>query len=228
MKLSSLAVVFSIVLFPALLPAAPPVTVSEDADSYTLANGILTAQVSKISGDLTSLKYKGLEMLDQATNKETGGYWEQNATRGLHDDRITINPQNKGGERGEVSVKGLYHGTPLGNGPGGSTACDIEIRYTLNRGSSGLYTCAFFDHKTNYPATSIGESRFCMKLNDNIFDWMTVDARRNMEMITAYDWNHGIEMNFKEARRMTTGIDKGEVEHKYDYSANQFKVRTWG
>jgi hypothetical protein len=47
-------------------------------------------------------------------------------------------------------------------------------------------------------------------------------------MITTYDWNHGTVMNMKEARRMNTGIDKGQVEHKYDYSANQFDVRAWG
>jgi rhamnogalacturonan endolyase len=35
-------------------------------------------------------------------------------------------------------------------------------------------------------------------------------------------------MNMKEARRMNTGLYKGEVEHKYDYSANQFDVRAWG
>lgn len=219
--------------FTALLPvfpasAAPSVTVTEDADSYTLANGILTAQVSKSSGNLTSLKYRGLEMLDQDPIRESGGYWEQNTERGLHDDRVTINPGDNGGQRGEISVKGIYNGTPLGSGPGGSTAMDIEIRYTLDRGNSGLYTYAIFNHKTNYPATSIGESRFCLKLNDNVFDWMTVDANRNMKMITAYDWNHGVEQNFKEARRMTTGIYKGQVEHKYDYSANQFNVRTWG
>jgi rhamnogalacturonan endolyase len=35
-------------------------------------------------------------------------------------------------------------------------------------------------------------------------------------------------MNMKEARRMNTGIYQGQVEHKYDYSANQFDVRAWG
>jgi rhamnogalacturonan endolyase len=211
-----------------ILLAAPAVTMSEDGSFYTLANGILTAKVSKISGDLTSLKYDRLEMLDTDPGRESGGYWEQNTTRGVHVNRITINPNDNGGQRGEVSVKGVYNGTPLGNGPGGSTACDIEIRYTLNQGSSGLYTYAIFDHQTNYPATSIGESRFCLKLNDGVFDWMTVDSNRNFEMITAYDWNHGTVMNMKEARRMNTGIYKGQVEHKYDYSANQFNVRTWG
>jgi rhamnogalacturonan endolyase len=224
---TSLAAVALAVLFPAILPAAPSVAVSENENAFTLANGIVTAQVSKSSGDLTSLKYKGLEMLDAGSQRQSG-YWEQNTARGLHVDSITINPKDNGGKRGEISVKGVYNGTALGNGPGGSVACDLEIRYTLDRGSSGLYTYEIFDHKTNYPATSVGESRFCAKLNDSVFDWMTVDANRDMEMISTYDWNHGTQMNGKEMRRMNTGIDNGQVEHKYDYSANQFDVRAWG
>jgi rhamnogalacturonan endolyase len=228
MKIPGLAILAAVFLLPALLAAAPAVTVSEDDNFYTLANGLLTAKVSKISGDLTSLVYSGREMLDTDPGKESGGYWEQNTTRGVHVNRVTINPGDNGGRRGEVSVKGIYSGTPLGNGPGGSTSMDVEIRYTLNQGSSGLYTYAIFEHRTNYPATSIGESRFCLKLNDGVFDWMTVDANRNFAMITAYDWNHGTVMNMKEARRMNSGIYQGQVEHKYDYSANQFSVRTWG
>jgi hypothetical protein len=42
---------------------AVPVSVTEDAAAYTLANGIVTARVDKGSGDLVSLKYNGLEML---------------------------------------------------------------------------------------------------------------------------------------------------------------------
>jgi rhamnogalacturonan endolyase len=227
MKFPRLAIVAVAVLFPAILPAAPSVTVSENENAYTLANGIVTAQVSKLSGDLTSLKYKGLEMLDTGSQRQSG-YWEQNTARGLHVDDISINPKDNGGKRGEVSVKGIYNGAALGNGPGGSVACDLEIRYTLDRGSSGIYTYEIFDHKTNYPATSVGESRFCAKLNDAVFDWMTVDVNRNMKLISAYDWNHGTVMNGKEMRLMNTGIYKGQVEHKYDYSANQFDVRAWG
>ena len=216
-------------LAPAWLHGAPgsPVVISEDDSAYTLANGIVTAQAAKRSGDLTLLKYRGLEMLNIASGRQAG-YWSHNTARGQHSARITIDPKTNGGERGEVSIRGLYAGTPLGSGPGGSVAADIEIRYTLGRGDSGLYTYSVFSHKTNYPATSVGEARFCAKLNDEIFDWMTIDAKRNMKMLTAYDWNHGTVMNFKEARRMNSGLYQGQVEHKYDYSANQFDVRAWG
>lgn len=216
--------------------AGNPVTVSEDNDSFTLANGVLTARVAKVSGDLISLKYHGLEMLDQE-KEHPPAYWSHDTSRERRTTRVTIDPATNGGAFGEVSVKGAYVAPPATGRSGRAgrfggfnrgTACDIEIRYALGRGDSGLYAYSIFSHPTNYPATGIGEARFCAKLSDALFDWMTVDSNRNLEMITTYDWNHGTEMNFKEARRMNTGRYKGEVEHKYDYSANQFDVRTWG
>ena len=44
-------------------PAGAAVTLTEDAATYTLGNGIVTAQVAKNSGDLVSLRFKDLEML---------------------------------------------------------------------------------------------------------------------------------------------------------------------
>ena len=228
MKFATLAVYAAILWSPLLLRAdnLSPVTVATDDASFTLDNGIVSAQVARRSGDLHSLKYHQLELLD--THGRQAGYWSHDAARGRPESRTTIDPLANGGERAEVSVKGVANGSPLGSGPGGGVYADVEIRYALGRGDSGVYTYSIFTHPTNYPATSVGEARFCLKLNDDLFDWMSVDAKRNMEMITTYDWNHGIQMNFKEARRMNTGRYQGMVEHKYDYSANQFTVRAWG
>ena len=224
-KLAAVALVF---LLPTLLQAAPAVTVSQDENSFTLDNGIVTAHVSKRSGDLLSLEYKKLELLDVESGRQEG-YWSHNTGRATKViPRITIDPQANGGERGEVSVQGISGGNLMGSGPGGSIIMDMEIRYALGRGESGVYTYSIFSHPANYPATSIGEARFCMKLNDDIFDWMSVDKDRNMKMISTYDWNHGTQMNGKEMRLMNTGVMKGQVEHKYDYTANQFDVRAWG
>ena len=227
MKFLMPAIAMLALLFSTGAQAGPAVTISENDQTYTLANGLVTAQIAKRSGDLLSLKYRDLEMLDTRSSRQPA-YWSHNAARGRVETRITINPQANGGERGEVSVKGISGGNLMGSGPGGSVTADIEIRYALGRDDSGVYTYSIFSHPTNYPATSVGEARFCLKLNDDIFDWMTVDANRNLKMITTYDWNHGTQMNLKEARRMNTGIYQGQVEHKYDYSANQFDVRAWG
>jgi rhamnogalacturonan endolyase len=227
-KLIRIVVAIIFAMFaPAILAATTPVGISQDNNSFTLSNGIVSARISKTSGDLLSLKFKGMEMLD-ANSGHPPGYWSHDVSRAKRQTRITIDPNSNHGARAEVSIKGFSGGRPLGSGPGGSAIADIEIRYALGRGDSALYTYCAFTHPTNYPATSLGEARFCAKLNDDIFDWMTVDSRRNMEMITAYDWNHATQMNMKEARRMNTGIYRGEVEHKYDYSANQFDVRAWG
>lgn len=204
------------------------VTVSEDQDYFTLDNGLVTAKISKHSGDVLSLKYKNLEMLDNVDQHQPA-YWSHNTAQGQQIvPRITIDPKSNGGERGEISVKGISGGQRMGSGPGGTVVADIEIRYSLGRDDSGIYTYSIWTHPTNYPATSVGEARFCAKLNDDIFDWMTVDANRNMKMISTYDWNHATQMNMKETRLMNSGIDKGTVEHKYDYAANQFDVRAWG
>ena len=197
------------------------VQISDDGNSYTLTNGIVTARIGKRNGDIESLVYKGI-------NTVGDGYWSHRPSSNQLADTITIDPTTNGGARGEVSIKGLSGGQQMGRGPGGSTIADIEVRYAIERGASGIYTYTIFTHQAAYPPTSVGEARFCAKLNDDVFDWMTVDANRNMKMISTYDWDHGTVMNMKEARRMTSGIDSGQVEHKYDYSANQFNVLAWG
>src|SRR5579863_3767941 len=176
MKYRFFTAVVLLLLLPMALHAAPdPVSVTEDDNSFTLANGIITAQVAKLSGNLISLTYSGLQLLDHAGGA-SGGYWSHDISHGDRSSRITIDPKSNGGERGEISVKGVYNGSPMGNGPGGSVIADIEIRFALGRGDSGIYTYSIFEHKTNYPGTSLGEARFCIKLSDDVFDWMTVDA----------------------------------------------------
>ncbi|HSV15169.1 MAG TPA: polysaccharide lyase family protein, partial [Tepidisphaeraceae bacterium] len=214
---------------PTTAPSTQPsaVTVSDDGETYTLSNGIVTARILKHSGAMASLVYQNIETLAGNLGRPTGN-WSHSAASDVVIDAITIDPKANSGQRGEVSIKGVSNGHPMGQGPGGSMVADIEIRYALDRGSSGIYTYCTFTHQPYYPAMSVGEARFYVKLNDDVYDWMTVDANRNMKMITASDWNHGTQMNMKEARLMNTGIDKGQVEHKYDYSANQFDVTAWG
>ena len=210
-------------------PKNSPVVLSEDADGYTLSNQYLTAKISKTSGDLVSLKYKNLELLGGGSGHPFG-YWSHAPAKGSKIiNSVTIDPAKNNGERAEVSVKGFYqNGANLGNGPGGSTACDIEIRYALGREDSGLYTYSIFTHQPDYPATQIGEARFGTKLNSKVFDWLTIDAKRNRMMEKPEDWDGGTQMNFKEARLLNTGIYKGQVSHKYDLSAVQFDIPAFG
>lgn len=197
-------------LFTTVIRAANAVTVAEDAALYTLDNGIVTARVSKASGDLVSLRYKGTEMLatfltpeglpdlqrdppganpnglNRGMTDHQYGFWSHDAMgpRGSGDAlaRITIDPKSNGGARAEVSVKGISKGRKMGTGPGatptGQFAADVEIRYALGRGDSGVYTYCQFEHPADYPLTGIGEARFCAKLAA-MFDWMSVAPHRD-------------------------------------------------
>ena len=66
---------------PAAWAADPPVTVAQDAQVFTLSNGYLTAQINKHTGDMTSLKRNGLELMGFVSGHHAG-YWEQNPSRG--------------------------------------------------------------------------------------------------------------------------------------------------
>ena len=98
-------------------------------------NGIVKLTVAKRDGNLSSLMYHGVEILTR------GQYWEQ-VPSGTITAMVTIDPATNGGERAEVSVKGVNSGGTGGRGGG----MDIETRITLERGSSGFYTYAEYTH----------------------------------------------------------------------------------
>ncbi len=206
-----------------------PVTVAEDDSAYTLANGTVTARVDKSSGDLLSLRYKGTEMLatilrpdglpDTAVDKPGAnlrggggrytdhqyGFWSHDTTGPHTVAKITIDPKSNGGERAEVSIKGISDGKPMGAGPGGSFISDIEIRYTMDRDQSGLYTWSIFEHQPEYPASALSEARFCAKLNDT-FDWISISPKQNRPYLK----------------------ETGPHEDKYDFTVNQFENPVFG
>jgi rhamnogalacturonan endolyase len=220
-------------------PVDTPVTVTDDGPTYTLANGYLTVKVDKVTGDLVSVKTAktvtpNVELMGFVSGHHAG-YWEQSpALAARREDKVTIDPTENKGERGEVSVKGWSDGKsilgarPTAAGQEGGLIADLEIRYALGRGDRGLYTYAIYTHEAGYPAGSVGESRFGFKLSAKVFDWLSIDDQRNAQMPTGADWDAATDLNMKEARRLTTGIYKGRAEHKYDYSADQSKIPAFG
>jgi len=224
-----------------------PVTLTDNGDSWTLDNGIVKFTILKRNGNLSSLVYHGVEVLTR------GQYWEQ-VPAGTVTARITIDPATNGGERAEVSVKGVNPGTdeapdnnatlrtpgaaaapggpagprPAAGAPRGSRGLDIETRYTLERGTSGFYTYAEYTHKASYPAAGEGESRFILESMNRTFDWLSVDHDRNQLMTSDADLRKGVVIHAKEQRILTSGVYANSVEHKYSYNAIMYKLTAWG
>lgn len=196
----------------------PPVKCVESAAAFTVDNGILCAVIEKRNGSLVSLRFRGRELLSH-----NGGYWSAvgsgsgHGTPGQAADLRLNSP-----DRVEVSCR-------FGN-VGGVTNSPLEMdyRYSLSRGDTALYVAAVLHHAPGRPAYSAGESRFCLKLNPQVFDFLSVDENRQRLMPSGYDWDHGVQLNLKEARRLTTGVHKNKVEHKYDYAAVLAETPAYG
>jgi rhamnogalacturonan endolyase len=207
-------------------PDAPDVKVTDNGNSWTLDNGIVKATVRKGSGSLASLVYRGTETIGG-----NGGYWEQTPQEApTLTNTITIDPAANHGARVEVSIKGITGGdhmlTP--GAPGGGTYCDMEIRYSLGRGESGVYVYAIYTHPPGYRAGGVGgESRFITRLSQ-AFDWISVDKDRNMLECAPLDWGKGVVVHAKEQRILMQGVYKNSVEHKYSYSGIQYKSPAYG
>ena len=222
-----------LVVFAPLLPlhgaadkTPAPVTVTDSGSSWTLDNGIVRAEITKDTGSMPSLIYRGLQMLGGS-----GGTWEHNPQGApTLTNRITIDPSSNGGTRAEVSIKGLSGGTFVmtRNAPGGGTTCDIEIRYSLGKGESGIYVYSILSHPASYPAAGVGaEDRYITRLSHD-FDWITVDKDRNMLEAAPTDWGTGVVVHAKEQRIMSKGVYKNSVEHKYSYSGMQGYTKAYG
>jgi rhamnogalacturonan endolyase len=187
-----------------------PVTLADNGDSWTLDNGIVKATFAKRSGNPLQILYRGINIIPNR-----GSFWEQTPS-GSVTASVTISPATNGGERAEVSIKGV-------NG-----SMDIETRYALERGSSGFYTYAEYTHKASYPPAGEGESRFILESMNRTFDWLSVDDDRNMLMTSDADLRNGIVIHAKEQRILTSGLYKNSVEHKYSYNAIMYKLKAWG
>ncbi|HEX2855033.1 MAG TPA: polysaccharide lyase family protein [Opitutaceae bacterium] len=221
----------------AKLKATAPVTVKDEGAMWILDNGIVTAHINKRNGDLEKLLFKGIDTMGHDQGR--AGYWEQDpsaaAKVGGLSQSITIDPAKNGGERAEVSIKGVTKGDPAaGLTPGspgapayGTINCDLEVRYALGRGESGVYAYAVFSHPESYGPLAMPESRYITKLNQT-FDWISVDADRNMLQCAPTDWGTGVVVHAKEQRIMSKGVYKNSVEHKYSYTAVQYKIPAYG
>src|SRR5450631_33427 len=202
------------------------VTVVESGDSWILDNGIVKATIRKDSGSMPSLVYKGVQIL-----QASGGTWEHNPQGApVLVNSVSIDPATNGGTRAEVSIKGKSNGTFMmtRSAPGGGTMVDIEIRYSLGRGDSGIYVYSILSHPASYPAMGVGaEDRYITRLNQ-AFDWITVDKDRNMLEAAPTDWGTGVVVHAKEQRIMSKGVYKNSVEHKYSYSGMQYYTKAYG
>ena len=219
------------ILLPVLLSvifgfAQNPVKLTDTGSRIILANEFIKATINKKTANIISIQYNGQEMIGKnRSNWNIVGEDDEKVLKNFPHKviySIRQDPANNRGERVEVSFQYVYERDTT------TLPFDVDLRFTLRKEDHGIYLSSLWKHRIGFPTFEIGQGRMIVELNPAIFDFYTVDANRRRVMAMGTDVSNGIRMNVKEAKLLTTGIRKGEVEHKYDYSAILAQTPAWG
>lgn len=206
--------------------APTPVSIVVTQGHFILDNGLLRARIEQRSGVLVSLRFEGRELLaQQSAGGALGGYWSWVGllTPGPRRvGQVRIDPATNGGALAEVATEFLQDPERE------PASVEMSLRYTMLRGEPCLYVSAVWRHRAGDPPLAVGEARYALKLNPDLFDFLSVDKTRQRHMPAPADWDRGEPTNLKEARRLVTGRHAGTVEHKYDYAAPLYEIPAYG
>ncbi len=216
--LLSLAVALTAACNPLAGQGAIPVKLTDAGEHVVLTNRIVSFEVVKNDGNIRELKYGDVPIFSEP------GYldWQSGGNNhiGKGDFAVVTDPARNGGAMAEVSVTQKY-------APGARSAFDVELHYVLRRGESGLYCFAVFSHPKEYPAAGIGQSRWVLRLDDKVFDFINVDEQRRRLMPPSK--TPAKVLGPKESSMFTEGPFAGFITDKYHFfvDAGDHFVHGW-
>lgn len=195
-----------------------------------LTNGIVTAKIEETSSKLKSFVVNGIELLAQtnaSTANRVGAYHD--FTFGSDDaggfevvDNTLFSIKESNDDFIDVSFKKTYAGTGI--------PLDIDIHYLLKAGDNALYTYNILNHKSTYPATSVGSWRQVFWIANNGSKFTTekifVTEKKKWEMPSLTDsWE---PTGIAEIIKYTSGVKAGKYDGKYEYTENLMDIPTYG
>lgn len=211
-----------------LIPSAfatdsPPVTLSERGDTATLSNGVVEVQIHKKTSTIVSFLQNGQQMVSPKKQiyYSMGGGKEYRQPR-----QASFRVVKRGDELSEVAFFQPWQ-------PGNTQAVDIEVRYALKRGESGVHTYGILSHPANYPDSKIGEWRMVWGMpmkNDRewLMENICVDSKRNWEMPSPGDLTTAKRTDILEISKIVQGVRKGMFDCKYDFNLEYYSTGCWG
>lgn len=199
--------------------AAAPVTLTEKPDSAVLANGIVSIEIAKQTGNPVALVYRDESLLASPgylnwhaeADEESGDGDEKKDNSATYTKirsgifRVATDPAANDGDLVDIAIAQKFSGR--------GAPFDVELHYVLRRGESGVYEYVIFRHPAGYPAGQLGDARMLFRLKDSVFDFITIDDQRRRFMPAANTPRE--PLGPKESLRMTDGPFKGVIEDKY-------------
>jgi rhamnogalacturonan endolyase len=192
----------------------PDVTLTESSNTVVLANGIISATIFKPNARITSLQFRGYDMLRD-------GYYSMDGPPHYRvPGHCIYSVKTQTPDLIDIGMKSVWSNE--------AQAFDIEIHYVLKRGASGLYSYAILNHPANYPATGVGEWRMVWKLSSDLMEKIYIDDLRRWTMPSSADLQHATPTPIKEIVKINTGPRAGTYDCKYDFNANYWDLGCWG
>jgi len=216
----------------AIVNTSTQVTVKVTGNNIVMANGIISMTVNKTNAQITALSYNGVDLLGVGDGNGNTFYWGWTPTTLGYEETpanctytLVADPATNGGSYAEILLSRPYDTTK-----GALAAWDVNMHYSLLKGSQGFYASGVFSRPANYPAYIMGETRFLGKINNGIFDWFSQDSLRNDFMPTLPDQASSVAVTNapKEVTLVTEGDFTGEYLCKYSYTGDFGDMRVWG
>lgn len=192
-----------------------------------LNNGTVKATIQKATGEITSIIYKGKEMVSRQGAK-TKIYYDWTSSYGFETmTNCTFSVTKRTDSLVDVSFKRVYAPSS-----GQFTPADIDIHYVLKTDDSGLYTYSVTEHQPSYPDVDLGSWRMVMWIahdgSKNLCEKIYVDSIRHWEMPSPYDYANAQPTSIAEIVKLTTGVRAGKYDGKYEYSKELWELDAVG
>ncbi|KAK1370821.1 Rhamnogalacturonan endolyase [Heracleum sosnowskyi] len=211
---------------------SPPVLLQILADHVAVDNGLAKFNFSNPDGMVTGISYNGIEnILEPRNAKDERGYWDvvwgqtgdpaKDVFDKIAGEKLTVVVQNE--DQVELSFTKTVI-TPIS----GTLPLNIDKRYIVLRGVPGIYSYAIFERLKGWESSVLWQGRIVFKLQEKLFQFMTVTDDRQRVMPTFKDRETGTPLAYPEAVLLKIPFE-GEVDDKYQYSTEDKdnKVHGW-
>jgi rhamnogalacturonan endolyase len=210
--------------------AGEPVKLTQPSpETYVMANGILTVTVNGLEAGITSIVYKGEDMVSQG-GRHNHIYWSMDGPPKYQvPTAATCTVKSDTEDMADIGCKHTYNAKGPHPDP---HPVDIDIHYVLRRNKPGVYAYAILSHPAAYPKLEIGEWRMVWPTNakdgNYLLDKIYVDDKRHWTMPTLPDLAQAQTMPIKEISLFRSGAWAGRMESKYTYSASYEDTGAFG
>ena len=209
--------------------------ITEYASYIILDSGPLQARIDKGSSNIESLIVNGVETLatsNSANSGRVGTYYDftsQYPDGAFLFEKIggtTFSIKEETEDYIDVSFKRPYDPSSR------PTPCDVDIHYVLKKNDTGIYTYSILNHKAEYPDFSLGSWRQVFWIANDGTNYLTeniyVTEKKSWEMPNLFDWSQAEDSGIAEFSKLTTGVQAGQYDGKYEYCENLYELPVYG